>query len=126
MVHLEDWSMLPMQSDKGSNQLANFNLEARRQPAALIMENVRGAEIDGLRVSWPATGAPSQVKAGPQRAPGSADPPHAVLWARRVIDSRIEAPFVAASHPGHPAAVVADCPGSVIRVGRGASAQGIG
>lgn len=118
VVHLEDWSLLKMDHRWGSNQLANYNLEARRQAAALVLENVRGAEIDNVRVAWPEPGAPSRVKAGPQREPGSADPPHAVLWARRVVDSRIVAPFATASHAGHPAAVIADCPGSDIRVGR--------
>jgi hypothetical protein len=117
-VHLEDpHAICGMDPTKGSNQFANENLEARRQNAALIMENCRGCEVDGLRVHWPAPSAPSTAKDGPGRAAGSPDPAYAALWANHVHDSRVEAPFARASRPGHPAAIVSNCPGSVFAVG---------
>lgn len=117
-THLEDaYAVCEMDSRTGSNQFANFNLEARRQNAALIFENCRGCEVDGLRVHWPAPGAPSAAEAGPRRAPGSADPAYSVLWAHRLLDSRIEAPFARASQPGHPAAICAGCEGTLAHLG---------
>lgn len=117
-LHLEDaYAVCGMDGRKGSNQFANENLEARRQNAALIMENCRGCEVDGFRVAWPAPGAPSTAKDGPGRSPGSPDPAYAVLWANNVHDSRVEAPFAHASRPDRPAAILGNCRGSAFRIG---------
>ena len=119
-THLEDaYAVCGMDGAKGSSQFANRNVEARRQNAALIFENCRGCEIDGLRIHWPAPGAPSSAEAGPRRATGSPDPAYSALWANRLLDSRIEAPFARASQPGHPVATCTHCDGSLIRINSG-------
>ncbi|MGC9452125.1 MAG: glycoside hydrolase family 28 protein [Oceanipulchritudo sp.] len=113
IVHLEDNTLLKMDPDWGSNQLANRNLEARRQPAAIVLENLRNLDLHGLRVTWPPAGAPSQAKGGPQRPHDSPDPAFSVLWARNVSGAHVHAPSTGPSDPSAPAAVIANCEGDI-------------
>ncbi len=119
---LEDAAALsPPDGETGSTQYANRNLEARRQNAAVVLENVRNLDMEGLRIHWPEPGAPSRCHGAPADSGpdggGAADPPYGVLWARRVLNSRIHAPNCTATVEDHPAAVVQESAGSDIRVG---------
>jgi hypothetical protein len=117
-VHLEDpQTVVSKDGRRGSNQFANENLEARRQNAAIVLEGVRGAEIDGLRVHWPAAGAADTASDGPRRQAGSPDPAWRVLWARRIAACRIAAPFARPSVAGLPAGDVAGAEDCDIRLG---------
>ncbi len=83
---LEDADRLsPPDAKTGSNQYFNSNLEARRQNAALIAENVRNLYVDGLRVTW-------SEKA-------NSELPYAVAWVRNIDGGIINAPF-AGAHGG--------------------------
>jgi polygalacturonase len=112
-VHLEDCSVSGRDGAKGSDQYANRNTEARCENAAVVLENVRGLELAGVRVSWPETDAASQVIDGPQRGPGSPEPGWAVLWARNCPDARIELPMARASRAGLPAVRLDRCDGTI-------------
>lgn len=111
MVHLEDNSLLKMDSRWGSNQLANMNLEARRQPAAVVLENVSGFDLHNLRISWPEPSAPSQAPSGPQRSADSVDPVFSAIWARNVQDAWIVVPTAHGSTPTISAVVLQNCTG---------------
>ena len=66
---LEDADRLsPPDGATGSSQYANQNLEARRQNAAVVVENLRNFVLDGLAVQWPE----------------SVEVPHSALWARHL------------------------------------------
>jgi polygalacturonase len=114
IVHLEDNSLLKMDSRWGSNQLANMNLEARRQPAAVVLENVSAIDLHNLRITWPAPGAPSQAPSGPQRPQDSTDPAFSAIWARNVKSAWIEAPTAHGSTAEAPAAVLHNCTGRIV------------
>jgi hypothetical protein len=113
IVHLEDNTLLKMDPNWGSNQLANRNLEARRQPAAIILENLQHFDLHGLRITWPPAGAKSRAKGGPQRPAGSPDPAFSVLWARNVRGAHIVAPGVGPSDSSATAAIVENCEGAI-------------
>lgn len=113
MLHLEDNTLLKMDPAWGSNQLANMNLEARRQSAAMVLENISNMDVLNLRISWPEAQAPSQVPAGPQRSVGSPDPVFHAIWARNVTHAWLDCPMVTASAPNTPAIVALNCSGEI-------------
>ncbi len=83
---LEDANQLsPPDAKTGSNQYFNSNLEARRQNAALVAENVRNMYIDGLRVTWS-----DEI---------ATDLAYSVAWVRNIDGGIIHAPF-AGAHGG--------------------------
>ena len=121
-VALEDADALsPPDGHTGSTQYANRNLEARRQNAAVVLENVRNLELDGLHVHWPTPGAPSRCHGAPaDSGPDSGsktDPAYSALWARNVHRSRVHAPLCTASQAGHPVAVIEQCEDSDMVIG---------
>ena len=111
IVYLEDNSLLQMDSTWGSNQLANMNLEARRQPAAVVLENVRNLDLSGLRIHWPPPGASSRAPAGPQRPDGSPHPAFSALWARNVTGACVDIPTATSSVASAPVCVLDHCGG---------------
>jgi polygalacturonase len=75
---LEDADQLsPPDGATGSSQYANRNLEARRQNAAVVAENMKDFVLDGLQVTWP------------EQAPI----PYAALWARNVRGGLLNVPL---------------------------------
>jgi polygalacturonase len=83
---LEDPEALsPATGTQGSNQYANRNLEARRQRAAVVVENARDFVMDGLYIHWPENPA--------------GRPPHAAVWARNVAGGLWNIPMAKASMP---------------------------
>lgn len=72
----------------GSSQMSNDNPETRMRNAALILDNVRGLELQNLRTNWPTN-------------TGGGDPPvkYHALWARRTTDSHIDPRHLTASDP---------------------------
>ncbi len=78
---LEDADQLsPPDGATGSGQYANRNLEARRQNAAVVVENMKDFVLDGLQVSWP---DPAPI-------------PYAALWARNVRGGLLNVPLARA------------------------------
>ncbi|MFP4053679.1 MAG: glycoside hydrolase family 28 protein [Phycisphaerae bacterium] len=78
---LEDAEQLsPSDGATGSSQYANRNLEARRQNAAMVVENAENLVIDGFNVTWPAE--PKD------------DVPYAGMWARHIRGGLIDAPLL--------------------------------
>ncbi len=74
---LEDAATLsPPDGAKGSSQYSNRNLEARRQHAAVIIENVDHLQLDGLTCRWP----------------DPAPLPYHALWARGIAAGHINVP----------------------------------
>jgi polygalacturonase len=72
-------ALSPPDGATGSSQYANQNLEARRQNAAVVVENARNFRLEGLHVTWP----------------DEPELPYAVLWARHVHGGVIDAPLAA-------------------------------
>lgn len=81
----------PPDGKTGSTQYSNFNLEARKQRAALVVENARDLVVDGLHISWPE----DQEK----------DITFRSIWARNVKGGYIHAPLAkgwgSADESGH-------------------------
>jgi polygalacturonase len=67
-----------------SNQLSNFNPEARVARAAVVADNISNLVLDNISTTWPAD---------------PAVPMHA-LWARKVSRSRVNCPGLTSSQPG--------------------------
>ncbi|MGA2501605.1 MAG: glycosyl hydrolase family 28 protein, partial [Tepidisphaeraceae bacterium] len=112
---LEDAEALsPRDARSGSSQYANRNLEARKQNAAVVLENVRGFDASDLSIHWPMLPSPPGTGSKPESKPA---PPYRVLWARHVQDSRLAAPMAAASSDKLDAIFAEDCPRCVFRVG---------
>lgn len=77
--HLEDADVLsPADGATGSSQYFNQNLEARRQNAAVVLENLRRFALDGLHVTWPEEAETI---------------PYNLVWASSVQDAVLQAPF---------------------------------
>jgi len=112
-VHLEDAAALsPADGKTGSSQYANRNLFARRQCAAVVVENAKNIACTDLSVHWPAPGAPTTAKELPPDgavAPLRDDPPYRLLWARGVDGLEFTAPLSRASRDEIDATHVEDC-----------------
>jgi hypothetical protein len=114
-VGLEDAEALsPRDGRSGSSQYANRNPEARRQNAAVVLENVRGFDAGDLAIHWP---KPAAAPAAEGKPGAERPPPYRVLWARHVQNSRLAAPMAAASSDKIDAIFAEDCPGCVFRAG---------
>ncbi len=56
IVGIEDPEELsPASGTQGSSQYANRNLDARKQRAAVVLENLRNLVMDGVYIDWPPT-----------------------------------------------------------------------
>ncbi|MFP4107294.1 MAG: glycoside hydrolase family 28 protein [Phycisphaerae bacterium] len=87
-TELEDAEKLsPPTGDKGSSQYANRNLEARRQNAAVVVENASKFTLDGLNVTWPDNG----------------DVPYSAVWARNVQGGQVNIPLADGCNGAEPA-----------------------
>lgn len=69
----------PPDGATGSTQYANQNLQARRQNAAVVVENAENFRLEGLHITWPE----------------QPELPYAVMWARHVHGGVIDAPLAA-------------------------------
>ncbi|MFP3937688.1 MAG: glycoside hydrolase family 28 protein [Phycisphaerae bacterium] len=67
----------PPDGATGSTQYANQNLQARRQNAAVVVENAENFRLEGLHITWP----------------DEPELPYAVVWARHVHGGVIDAPL---------------------------------
>jgi hypothetical protein len=95
IVGMEDPELLsPATGTEGSSQYANRNLEARKQRAAVVVENARGLVVDGLYIDWPRENATGKPFAG--------------IWARGIRGGYLNIPLVNGLDDGGRRVVVAD------------------
>jgi polygalacturonase len=81
LTGVEDANRLsPPDGKTGSNQYCNENLWARRQHAAVVVENVRNFRLAGLDIHWP--------RENPENLA------FAAVWAKRVEGGLMEVPLV--------------------------------